>query len=177
MATCIALLRGINVGKAKRIAMADLRSLVEGLGHENARTLLNSGNVVFEAQRPNTAKIAKDLEAAIVKKCGFSAAVMVVTAADLDAIIDANPAKKVEDESKFLVAFVQDATVLDKVRPLAKQTWAPETLTVGAKAAYLFCANGINVSKLVPAVTKASGEAITARNWATVLKLKAMVAP
>lgn len=176
MAICIALLRGINVGKAKRIAMADLRSLVVGLGHKDARTLLNSGNVVFDAQRPNTAKIAKDLEAAIVKKYGFSAAVMVVTPADLDAIISANPAKQVEDESKYLVAFVHDAAVLDKLRPLAKQTWAPETLAVGAKAAYLFCAGGINESKLVKAVTKASGEAITARNWATVRKLQAMVA-
>lgn len=175
MPTCIALLRGINVGKAKRIAMADLRSLVEGLGHENARTLLNSGNVVFETQRPNAAKIAKDLEAAIVKKCGFSAAVMVVTAADLEDIIAGNPAKKIDDESKFLVAFVQDASVLDKVKPLMKQNWAPETLTVGPKAAYLFCANGINVSNLVKAVAKASGEGVTARNWATVRKLKAMV--
>jgi uncharacterized protein (DUF1697 family) len=43
----VALLRGINVGRAKRVAMADLRALVESLGYGDARTLLNSGNVVF----------------------------------------------------------------------------------------------------------------------------------
>lgn len=174
MANCVALLRGINVG-AKRIAMGDLRAMVEALGHTNAKTLLNSGNVVFEATRPNTGKIAKDLEAAIVKKCGFSAAVMVVTAADLAAIIAANPLKKVEDESRYLVAFVQDPTVLDKVRPLAKQNWAPESLAVGTKATYVWCPGGVNESKLIKAVTKASGEAVTTRNWATVRKLQAMV--
>ena len=42
----IALIRGINVGRAKRVAMADLRALVEGLGYRDVRTLLNSGNVV-----------------------------------------------------------------------------------------------------------------------------------
>lgn len=43
----VALLRGINVGRVKRLAMADLRALIEGLGYGDVRTLLNSGNVVF----------------------------------------------------------------------------------------------------------------------------------
>ncbi len=47
----VALIRGINVGHAKRVAMADLRALVEALGYGEARTLLNSGNVVFSAPR------------------------------------------------------------------------------------------------------------------------------
>ncbi|MHB0980575.1 MAG: DUF1697 domain-containing protein [Thermoleophilia bacterium] len=45
--TLIGLIRGINVGRAKRVSMADLRALVAGLGHTEVRTLLNSGNVVF----------------------------------------------------------------------------------------------------------------------------------
>ena len=48
--TEIALLRGINVGKAKRVAMAELRALVEKLGYGDVRTLLNSGNVVFSTE-------------------------------------------------------------------------------------------------------------------------------
>ena len=58
MTRCIAFLRGINVGRAKRIAMADLRALIEGLGFSEVRTLLNSGNVVFDATRPDQGKIA-----------------------------------------------------------------------------------------------------------------------
>jgi hypothetical protein len=58
MTECIALLRGINVGRAKRIAMADLRGLFVDLGHKEVRTLLNSGNVLFQCARPNTGKLA-----------------------------------------------------------------------------------------------------------------------
>ncbi len=48
MQTCVALLRGINVGKANRIATADLRGLLTELGYADARTLLNSGNALFK---------------------------------------------------------------------------------------------------------------------------------
>jgi uncharacterized protein (DUF1697 family) len=65
MTQCIALLRGINVGRAKRVPMADLRALVEGLGFSNVRTLLNTGNVVFETPRPGVAKISTLIEGAI----------------------------------------------------------------------------------------------------------------
>ena len=65
MTTYIALRRGINVGKAKRIAMADLRALLEGLGHTDVATLLNSGNVVFRSGKKIPAKIAAEISAAI----------------------------------------------------------------------------------------------------------------
>jgi uncharacterized protein (DUF1697 family) len=87
MTDCIALIRGINVGRAKRIAMADLRGLIEGLGHTNVRTLLNSGSAIFQAQRPNMSKLALTIEAGITSEFGFSAAVVVITAANLNAII------------------------------------------------------------------------------------------
>ena len=48
MARCVALFRGINVGRTKRIAMADLRGVLESLGYTRVRTLLNSGNAVFD---------------------------------------------------------------------------------------------------------------------------------
>lgn len=56
--TYVALLRGINVGRAKRVAMSDLRRLVAGLGHDDVRTLLNSGNVVFTGAEAGTAEEA-----------------------------------------------------------------------------------------------------------------------
>jgi uncharacterized protein (DUF1697 family) len=94
MTVCVALLRGINVGKAKRIAMADLRALIEGLGYTDVRTLLNSGNVVFSASRGATAAIAAAIEKAIVARFGFSAAVVVVTAKELEAIVAAIRCRK-----------------------------------------------------------------------------------
>ena len=170
----VALLRGINVGRAKRIAMADLRALIEGLGYTDVRTLLNSGNVVFSAPRGTNAAIAAAIEKAIVARAGFSAAVVVVTANELQAIVAADPLSKVAvNPSRYLVAFVSDAKKLADAKPLSAQTWAPEALALGNGAAYLWCANGINESKLVLAFYRATRDAATMRNWATVLKLLA----
>ena len=175
MATCIAFLRGINVGRAKRIAMADLRKLVEGLGCANVRTLLNSGNVVFEASRPNSRKLASALEAAIQQSFGFSSAVVVVTAAELDAIIRANPLRGVAKEHpKHLVAFVTEKSVLGGAKSLLSTSWKPDAIALGSKAAYLWCANGLIESKLMKEFARVTGDGATARNWATVLKLQAM---
>ncbi|HTV01006.1 MAG TPA: DUF1697 domain-containing protein, partial [Luteitalea sp.] len=90
MTTYAALLRGINVGKAKRIAMADLRRLVEEAGFEAPRTLLNSGNVVFDGPEQAPATIATKLEAAIEAAVGFRSNVIVVTADLVDTVVREN---------------------------------------------------------------------------------------
>jgi uncharacterized protein (DUF1697 family) len=155
--------------------MADLRSLVEDLGYANVSTLLNSGNVVFEASRPSANKIASAIEAAIQVACGFSVSVVVVTAADLNAIIRANPLLRVAtDPSKHLVAFFSQDSVLDKARPLLATSWGPDAIALGTKAVYLWCANGIIESKLMKAFSRLAGNAATTRNWATVIKLQAI---
>ncbi len=175
MTTCAALLRGINVGRAKRIAMADLRGLIEKLGYGEVRTLLNSGNVVFEASRPKAKKIAAELEAAIADACGFPVPVVVITAADLAAIVRANPlAQGARNPSRLLVAFVSKPAVLVQAKPLLAQSWEPDALAIGSKAAYLWCANGVIESKLMQGFARITGDAATTRNWATVLKLQAL---
>jgi uncharacterized protein (DUF1697 family) len=85
MSYCIALLRGANVGRANRIAMADLRRLIDELGYSEVRTLLNSGNAVFQASRPNARRIASAIEDSIQRKLGFSVPVIVHAARELDA--------------------------------------------------------------------------------------------
>src|SRR5439155_26831574 len=87
----VALLRGINVGRAKRVAMADLRALFEELGYGEVRTLLNSGNVVFTARAGNSATIATRIEKALTKRLGISTRVIVITAGELATIIAKNP--------------------------------------------------------------------------------------
>ena len=174
MSTCIALIRGINVGVGKRVAMADLRDLVADLGHTDVRTLLNSGNVVFKSQRPNVVKVSSGIEAAIAAKCGFSANVMVVTAQELDRIIDENPLLRLAKEpSKHLVAFVGHAKYLDPLRPLLKERWKPDALAITQRAGYLWCATGLLDSKMALAFNRKAGATVTTRNWATVLKLQA----
>lgn len=168
----IALLRGINVGRAKRIAMADLRAVVAGLGHGQVRTILNSGNVLFEAAigtDPN--RLAPTIQAAIAEQLNVSARVMVVSAEDLAAIVRDNPIPEIALPSRFLVAFVAERSVLTKLEPLTRETWGTDRLELGPQAAYLSCAGGILESRMLPAFTKAAGDAVTTRNWATVLKL------
>jgi len=77
----VALLRGINVGRAKRLAMADLRALVEDLGYGDVRTLLNSGNIIFTVPRTKRGDAAARIEKAIASRLGVSARVYVLTAA------------------------------------------------------------------------------------------------
>jgi uncharacterized protein (DUF1697 family) len=174
MTECIALLRGVNVGRAKRIPMGELRSLFVDLGHQNVRTLLNSGNVLFRCARPNTGKLALALQNGIVDKWGFSVAVTVVTAANLATIVRENPLLQVAvDPARHLVAFVAQPSSLDPLHSLMEESWAPDALAIGPRAAYLWCASGVLDSKLSQMFARRAGATVTTRNWATVLKLLA----
>jgi uncharacterized protein (DUF1697 family) len=172
----VALLRGINVGKAKRVSMADLRALVEALGYRDCVTLLNSGNVVFSGGRGRTEGIARRIEEALVRQTGVAARVMVRSAAELSAIVEENTLGAVAgDPSRLLVAFLGARADKGRLRALTKQDWSPERLAVGRYAAYLWCPNGILAGRLPEALGQAVGAEVTSRNWATVLKLRALL--
>jgi uncharacterized protein (DUF1697 family) len=175
--TCVALLRGINVGKAKRVPMADLRELFESLGHSNVHTLLNSGNVIFDAKgAPATTRLRAAIEAGIEQRFGFGSATVVITAETLAAVIAANPFEKIaNDPSRYLVAFPLEASQPEACKRLLAETWTPDQLELGAHAAYLWCASGILESKLLSAYMRAAKSAATTRNWATVLKIDAAI--
>ena len=154
--------------------MSDLRKMVEGLGHSHVRTLLNSGNVVFQAKRPRVADLARSIQTGISGSFGISARVIVFAASDLKTIIDENPLRAVaSDPARYMVAFVDGPATLAKAKPLLSEAWEPEALSVGTKTAYLWCANGVADSKLAKALGRVTGDAATTRNWATVLKLYA----
>jgi uncharacterized protein (DUF1697 family) len=170
----VALLRGINVGRAKRVAMADLRALVQGLGYGDVRTLLNSGNVLFTSGgTPDDA--AARIEAALAARLGVASRVTVLAAAELAAIVAGNTLRDVVTEpSRLLVAVLRDPADRRRLEPLAAQAWAPEALALGPRAAYLWCPDGVLVSRLPEAVARALGDGVTTRNWATMSKLHAL---
>jgi len=172
----IALLRGINVGKAKRVPMADLRALMESLGYANVRTLLNSGNAVFDAKAGTPASHSRKLRAAILERIGVDCEVIVKTADDLAAAIAEHPLRRhANDDARMLVMFVQEASALAELKALEASDWAPEAFAAGAHAAWVWCASGVIESRVAKAVGKVLKERGTARNWATVEKLQAMV--
>jgi uncharacterized protein (DUF1697 family) len=172
----VALIRGINVGRAKRVAMADLRALVEDLGYGDVRTLLNSGNVVFTAPgtAPNAA--AARIEEGLATRLGVSARVMVLTAEELAAAVAGNPLLDVADDpSRLLISVLADPADRSRLEPLAGQDWAPEVFALGVRVAYLWCPAGLLASRLPEAVGRLLGDAVTTRNWATLTKLNALV--
>ncbi len=173
----VALFRGINVGKAKRIAMGDLRALLGKLGYTGVQTLLNSGNAVFTGGAGTAAAHAARIRAAVAEKLGVDAFVVVKSAADIAAIIADNRLEKVaKDPSKLLVAMTGDAKSLAAVAPLARRAWGAEKVHVGKHAAYLWCAHGILESKAATALLGGLEETGTTRNWATLGKIQALMA-
>ena len=170
----VALLRGINVGKAKRVAMADLRTLCEKLGYRDVSTLLNSGNLIFSAPRAD-AKAAARIQKEIASQIGVSCRVLVLTGTELDRVVAENPFSEGESEpSRFLVTVLANPSDRARVAALAKQDWGAERFGVGSHAAYLYCANGIIESRALLAIGKLLGDAATSRNWATIRKLHAL---
>lgn len=174
MARFAALLKGVNVGKGNRVPMAELRALLEGLGCTAVRTLLNSGNAVF------TAKPVGDhggrIRAALAARLGVDVAVIVKTAAELDAIAAESPlAEWGEEPSRLLVAFTADPAALAGLAPLAELVAPPERFLLGRHAAYLGCGNGILACKAADALLGRAGRAATTRNAATLAKLLALL--
>jgi uncharacterized protein (DUF1697 family) len=172
----VALLRGINVGKAKRIAMADLRALFEDLGYGDVRTLLNSGNVVFTVVRKIKSDHGVRIQKAIADQLGVETKVTVLLGKDVANAVRKNPLSSVADNpSRLLIMAIPDPKVVAKLRPLLEQRWAPEALALGKGFAYLWCAKGILDGPLSPAANKIVGDAGTARNLATMTKILALV--
>jgi len=172
----IALLRGINVGKAKRIAMSDLQVMCEKLGFTRVRTLLNSGNIVFDAKTAAEAS-AKKIEKGLITSLKVPARVTVLTAKELDAIVKGNPFAKVADNpSRYMVAVLNDPSDRAKLKEIAAADWGEDRVALGPRVAYVWCPNTILESLAFIAVGKALRDGVTTRNWATIEKLKALAA-
>lgn len=173
-ATHLALLRGINVGRAKRVAMADLRAIVEDLGFTSVKTVLNSGNVLFAAEKRISAKpTAEAIQKAVATRTGVDAKVTVLTVAELAEAVTGNPLAKIATEQRRLqVAILDGARTAFALRPLLAETWKPEALAVAGRFAWMWCPDGVIASRLYKAVDRAAGDLATVRNLATLTRLR-----
>ena len=173
---CVLLLRGVNVGGAKRVPMVELKRMLSGLGLTDVRTLLNSGNAVFTVPaRTPLPRLTTTIEAAIEATFGFSSRSFVLSAVELDVVIAENPiVDHIDNPSRCLVAFLRPGEDGKRLGPLVKQDWGRDAFAVGSRACYLWCADGIATSVLPDALGKAVKHEVTMRNWATVLKLKSL---
>jgi uncharacterized protein (DUF1697 family) len=171
MPVYIAMLRGINVGGNKRIKMDDLRKSLEGVGLDQVKTYIQSGNVVFKAGKTSSVALGKKIEARIVSDFGFSAPVIVRTGAELGATIAANPflTNRGIDHEKLHVTFLSDIPATSALKKLAEFTVAPDQSQCVGKEIFLYLPNGFSASSLwkVP-WEKALAVVTTTRNWKTV---------
>jgi uncharacterized protein (DUF1697 family) len=176
MPSFVALLRGVNVGKANRVPMAELRRVLEQLGCSHVATLLNSGNAVFRRDGAASAKLAAEIAAAISAQLNLTVPVVVKSAPEYAAIVQENPfASRAAAHARLVVAFTQDPKALSALTPLAGLAKPPEEFVVGKHAAYAHCPAGILESNLGTALLGRAGQSATTRNWATCLKLQQLL--
>ncbi|SHG96521.1 DUF1697 domain-containing protein [Streptoalloteichus hindustanus] len=174
MTRYVALLRGINVGGRQKVAMADLRALLTGLGHTEVSTLLQSGNAVFTASDQRTERLAAEIEEALARELGLTVRVVVRTGEELRAVVEHNPLEVV-DPARFLVSFLAERPDPALFAALDPASFAPEELAVGDRELYLSLPDGIQRARLPQLVDRLLPAQATARNWNTVTKLLALV--
>lgn len=173
----VALLRAVNLAGHQPVAMADLRELLTGLGLADARTLLQSGNLVFGCAGRTPAQLEGLLEAEAGKRLGLRTDVFVRTAKEWQALVAANPfpAEAHDDPSHLLVVFLRDAPPRAAVEALRAAIVGRERVEAVGRQAYFVYPDGIGRSRLTTAlIEKKLGTRGTGRNWNTVLKLQAL---
>ncbi len=175
MTVWIALLRGVNVGGHRKVPMADLRRVVAALPATDVRTYVQSGNVVFGSPRRREADVVAAVEGALAAEFGFPIDVIARSAADLAAVLTANPLLADDrDPARLHVTFLPRPPKAGAVDPGLQRVGADEYVLVG-RDLYLYTPDGIGRSKLVTVLSdRRLGVAGTARNWRTVTTLAAM---
>lgn len=178
MSAYVALLRGINVAGNNMVAMADLLTLAEGLKLANVRTLLQSGNLLFETEGQTSAKLEQLLENATKSKFGAAIDIVVRNEKEIRTAISANPIPQManEDPGHLVCMFLKRAAKAEDVDSLRSKIVGPELVKAVGKQLYITYPAGIGQSKLANVVIEKSiGIRGTARNWNTVRKIAAIL--
>ncbi len=176
MKTCIALLRGINVGGKNMLPMKELLAVLESLDLQNIKTYIQSGNAVFQTEAADIAKLADTISAAIKESHGFAPQVLLLDSAALEETIKANPYPEAEAAPNTLhVAFLAAVPPKPDLDALERIRAASERFQLAGNVLYLHAPDGVGRSKLAASMECLLGVAVTSRNWNTVRKLKEMI--
>lgn len=173
----VALLRGINLGAARRVSMADLRACMEGLGYEDVETLLQSGNVVYRGNESATAA-ERRIERALLERTGLEIPVAVRTASQMAAVVRWNPLREhASDPKRHHVVFLSAKPAAARVKTLDAKEYEPELFQLHGRELYVWWPDGVHRARLtLTTLERKLGVSGTARNWNTVEKLATMAA-
>ena len=172
MATWVALLRGINVGGANKLAMSDLRELVTSLGHTAVSTYIQSGNLVLTTPRSDRSELSAEISSAIGQAHGLAVTVVLRSPAELRAALAANPFTTDTETSRVLITFLSGRPSSASAARLQPDRFAPDRFELRGSELYGYYANGAGRSKMtLDYFEKQLGVRGTARNLNTVSKL------
>jgi uncharacterized protein (DUF1697 family) len=168
----IALLRGVNLGPSRRVAMGELRELLAAHGHADVRTHLQSGNVLLTSDLAPD-ELARELERQIGEGLGLDVEVVVRTREQLADVVARNPlAEVVDDPRRLQVSFLSAELDPRTAQEVAATAVGPERCVVSGREIYAWHPNGIRDSALARQLAdRRLGVTATARNWNTVTKL------
>ncbi|HEV7210989.1 MAG TPA: DUF1697 domain-containing protein [Blastococcus sp.] len=166
----VALLRGINVGRARQVDMPRLREVLTDRGHGAVRTHLRSGNVVLESPLPEP-ELARELTAAIAAEFGMDVPVVVRSAAELAAVLATDPFGSIAtDPSRYSVTFLPREPGADLVAALPPADGGE--YRVAGRELYLWLPDGLTNSPMGSwKWDRLLGVPGTNRNWNTVSRL------
>ena len=174
MNTYISMLRGINVSGQKKIRMADLKSLYKSQGLAEVQTYVQSGNVVFDSEEQDIAKLRKSIETQIEKAYGFSVPLLIRSSDDFRRIIESHPFAG-EEPVRVLVTFLYEHPEGSKWNDLNHYKDKVDEFALGEQEIFLFCPGGYGKSKLSNNFFENKlGVIATTRNWKTVNALYEM---
>jgi uncharacterized protein (DUF1697 family) len=170
----VALLRSINLGGHKSVRMNDLRDVFTGLGFDQVRSLLQTGNVIFESGSQTTARVEERLETAINERLALETDFFVRSAAEWKAIVAHNPfrVEAGRDPAHLLVVFLKDTPGPSHVAALRAAISGRERVATRGRQAYIVYPDGIGRSRVtISLIERKLATRGTGRNWNTVLKI------
>lgn len=174
VAIAVSLLRGINVGGHKKIKMADLRELYASLGFRQVRSLLQTGNVVFETDEADMALVKARLEAGIADRFGFAVPLIMRSPAAFKSVFKRHPFTDAQlaEPRKIAVVFLPEAASAKAVETLRQGNPGREFIQADGSELFVFYTDGQARSKLDNSrIERALGLPSTARNWNTCNRL------
>ena len=170
----VSMLRGINVGGRKKVSMKELAEIYLKLKFENIITYVNSGNVIFSANRKDNMSLAQEIERSILNYFGFEVPVIIRSAGEMKMITGSNPfLPDKSDELDFLhVTFLSGKPTKTELERINSYNYHPDKFLIKNREIYLFCPGGYGRTKLNNTFFESKlNLTATTRNWKTVNEL------